>query len=255
MIERIKSIAKQAGKIMLSASDPKIKEKAGHANFCTETDEEIQKFLIKELSDMLPEASFVGEEDGQDEFNDKMKHGFAFVIDPIDGTSNFIYSYRPSVVSIGLLKDGKPYIGVVYNPFSNEMYSAAAGQGAYMNDERIMSSDAPLSDTLAVFGTSPYYEEFQGKSFDMAKKLLPQCVDLRRSGTSAWDMCCVATGRCGLYYELRIQLWDYAAAALIATEAGCTVTDSTGKPLSYTGYTSVICRSRGIKAIPDCLLT
>lgn len=254
MTEHITEIARKAGKMMLAASDPKVKEKTGHANFCTETDEKIQEFLMKELAKVIPEASFVGEEDGHDEFNDKMKQGFAFVIDPIDGTSNFIYSYRPSVVSIGLLKDGKPYIGVVYNPFSDEMYSAVAGQGAYMNDERIMSSSAPLSETLAVFGTAPYYEDIQEKSFDMAKKLLPQCVDLRRSGTSAWDMCCVAIGRCSLYFELRIQLWDYAAAALIATEAGCTVTDAAGKPLSYTGFTSVICRSRGIKSIPDCLL-
>lgn len=254
IINQIRSIARQAGEILLAASDPKIKEKSGHANFCTETDEKIQEFLMNELAKVLPEASFIGEENGQDEFNDTMKNGFAFVIDPIDGTSNFIYSYRPSVISIGLLKDGNPYIGVVYNPFNDEMYSAVTGQGAYMNDEQIMSSDAPLSDTLAIFGTAPYYEDVREKSFDMAKKLLPQCVDLRRSGTSAWDMCCVAAGRCGLYFELRLQLWDYAAAALIATEAGCNVTDAAGKPLSYTGFSSVICRSRGIKTIPDCLL-
>ena len=68
-------------------------------------------------------------------------------------------------------------------------------------------------------------------------------------------MCCVAAGRAGLYFELKIQLWDYAAAALIATEAGCTVTDAQGNPLSYTGGTSVICRSRGVKDIPACLMT
>ena len=254
MIDKIKNTARQAGDIMLAASDPKIKEKAGHANFCTETDEKIQDFLVAKLGAIIPEASFVGEEEGQDRFTDDMKHGYAFVIDPIDGTSNFIYSYRPSVVSIGLLKDGRPYIGVVYNPFSNEMYSAIAGRGAYMNDEKIMSSDVPLSDTLAIFGTAPYYEDIRDISFDMAKALLPRCVDLRRSGTAAWDFCCVAAGRAGLYFELRMQLWDYAAAALIATEAGCTVTDAQGNPLSYTGQSSVICRSRGVADIPECLL-
>jgi len=131
------------------------------------------------------------------------------------------------------------------------LFTATVGQGAYLNGERIMSSDVPLSDTLAVFGTAPYYTELQDKTFDIAKKLLKECVDLRRSGTAAWDMCCVAMGRCGLYFELRIQLWDYAAAALIATEAGCTVTDIDGKPLSFTGPTSAICRSRGVKNIPD----
>lgn len=251
LISKISEIAKDAGEIMVNAKRPKIMEKAGHANFCTETDEKIQAFLIERLQGVLPEASFLGEEDGQDVFSEKMSKGYCFVLDPIDGTSNFIYEYRPSVVSIGLLKDGKPHMAVVFNPYDDMLFTATAGQGAYLNGERIMSSDVQLSDTLAVFGTAPYYTELQDKTFDIAKKLLKECVDLRRSGTAAWDMCCVAMGRCGLYFELRIQLWDYAAAALIATEAGCTVTDIDGKPLSFTGPTSAICRSRGVKNIPD----
>ena len=143
-------------------------------------------------------------------------------------------------------------MAVVYNPYDDMMFSAIKGQGAYMNGERIMSSEAPLSDSLAVFGTAPYYTELQDRTFDIAKKLLPLCVDLRRSGTAAWDMCCVALGRCGLYFELKVQLWDYAAAALIATEAGCTVTDIEGKPLSYSGPTSALCRAKGVKEIPEC---
>lgn len=250
--EQIREAALEAGKIMLDASRPKIMEKAGHANFCTETDEKIQAFLIGKLKLILPEAEFLGEEDGQDVFNEKMSSGYLFVIDPIDGTSNFIYGYRPSVISIALLKDGRPYTGVVYNPFDDEMYYATAGQGAYMNGKKIMSSDAPLSDSLAVFGTSPYYTELQERTFDIAKKLLLQCVDLRRSGTAAWDLCCVASGKCGLYFELRLQLWDYAAAALIATEAGCRVTDTDGSPLPYNASSSTVCISRGVKEIPDC---
>ena len=89
-------------------------------------------------------------------------------------------------------------------------------------------------------------EELQEQTFEYAKRLLPLCVDLRRSGTAAWDICCVAIGRCNLYFELRVQLWDYAAAALIAKEAGCTITDIEGKPLLYTGATSFLSRSRGV---------
>lgn len=252
MTEEIIRIAKEAGKIMLGAVRPKVMEKSGHANFCTETDEKIQAFLIDQLGSLLPEASFLGEEDGQDVFTEKMSRGYCFVIDPIDGTSNFIYSYRPSVISIALLKDGKPFRAVVYDPYDELMFSAAAGSGACLNGERIMSSDAPLSDSLTVFGTAPYYTELQDKTFEIARKLLPLCVDLRRSGTAAWDMCCVAMGRCSLYFELKIQLWDYAAAALIAAEAGCTVTDTDGNPLSYRGATSVVCRARGVLEIPEC---
>ena len=251
-IEDIKQVAREAGDILLTAKRPKIMEKSGHANFVTETDEKVQRFLVGRLKELLPEAEFLGEEDGQDVFSAKMASGFCFVIDPIDGTSNFIYEYRPSVVSIGLLKDGKPYMAVVYNPYDDMMFSAIAGEGAYMNGERIMSSEAPLSEQLSCFGTAPYYEELRDRSFNLAKKLLPLCVDLRRSGTAAWDMCCVAIGRCGLYFELKIQIWDYAAAALIAQEAGCSVTDIEGNPLSYTGASSALCMSRGVKEIPIC---
>ncbi len=248
MIEAVK----EAGEIMLSAKRPKIMEKEGHANFCTETDEKIQAFLIERLRVLFPEAEFLGEEDGQDVFSSKMSKGYCFVIDPIDGTSNFIYDYRPSVISVGLLKNGKPYMAVVYDPYDDMLFSAVLGQGAFLNGERIMSSEAALKDSLSVFGTAPYYTELQERTFDIAKKLLPLCVDLRRSGTAAWDMCCVAMGRCSLYFELKIQLWDYAAAALIAKEAGCIVTDIVGNELSFSGATSVLCRARGVKEIPEC---
>lgn len=254
IIDSIKEIAAEAGQIMTEAKRPRIMEKSGHANFCTETDEKIQAFLIEKLKKVVPQASFLGEEDGQDVFEEKMGSGFCFVIDPIDGTSNFIYSYQPSVVSIALLKEGAPYIAVIYNPYDKMMFSAAAGQGAYMNGEKIMSADTPLRDLLAVFGTAPYYTDLQERTFDIAKKLLPLCVDLRRSGTAAWDMCCVAMGRCNLYFEMKIQIWDYAAAALIAQEAGCIVTDMAGEPLSYKGPSSALCRARGVKEIPECFV-
>ncbi|MCR5686414.1 MAG: inositol monophosphatase [Lachnospiraceae bacterium] len=246
LIDSIKEAARLAGDIMVSAVRPKIMEKSGHANFCTETDEKIQAFLIEKLTGILPEASFLGEEDGQDVFTSKMENGYCFVIDPIDGTSNFIYEYHPSVVSIALLKDGRPFIAVIYDPYDNMMFSAQAGGGAFLNGERIMSGDAPLSESLSVFGTAPYYTDLLDTTFDKAKKLMPLCVDIRRSGTAAWDMCCVAMGRCSLYFEMKIQLWDYAAAALIATEAGCTVTDCEGKPLSYRGGSSAYCTARGV---------
>ena len=254
IIEEIIEIAREAGGILLGAKRPKIKEKEGHANFCTEMDEKIQEFLISRLSTIFTEAKFLGEEEGKDTFSSKMSRGFCFVIDPIDGTSNFIYEYRPSVISIGLLKDGKPYMGVVYNPYDDMMFSATAGEGAYLNGKKIMSSAGPLSDSLTVFGTAPYYAELRERTLELVGKLLPLCVDVRRSGTSAWDLCCVAAGRCSLYFELRLQLWDYAAAALIAREAGCFVTDIDGNDISYTGPTSILCRARGIKEIPDSFI-
>ena len=254
LLEGIKDAARSAGRMMKGASCPKIMEKSGHANFVTETDEKIQEYLIKALSGILPEASFLGEEEGQDEFTRKMEKGYVFVIDPIDGTSNFICDYHPSVVSIGLIKDKKPYMGVVCNPYDDMMFEAAAGQGAYMNGERIMSSEGRLSDSLVTFGTAPYYTELRDETFRIAKSLMDKCVDIRRSGTAAWDMCCVAMGRCALYFELRIQIWDYAAASLIAQEAGCSVTDIKGRPLSFDGPSSALCMARGVRDIPEAFM-
>ncbi|MBQ9489322.1 MAG: inositol monophosphatase, partial [Lachnospiraceae bacterium] len=160
-IDDITHVVKDAGNLMLTEARPKVMEKSGHANFCTETDEKVQAYLIEELGHILPDAKFLGEEDEQDVFSAKMSAGYCFVIDPIDGTSNFIYEYRPSVISVGLLKDGKPFMAAVYNPYDNMMFSSTAGKGAFLNGERIMSSDASLADSLALFGTAPYYEELR----------------------------------------------------------------------------------------------
>lgn len=254
LIDQIEEVARQAGAILLDAVQPKVFTKEGHANFCTETDEKVQEFLIGKLRKILPEADFLGEEDGIDVFTKKMSKGYVFVLDPIDGTSNFLYGYRPSVVSIGLLKDGKQFIGVIYNPYDDIMFSAKKGEGAYMNGERITSSDRPLEDSLAVFGSAPYYEELLDRTFELVRQLVPLCVDVRRSGTAAWDTCCAACGRVGLYFELRVQLWDYAAGATIAEEAGCSVTDIEGNPLSFTGPSSILVRSPGVPEIPDIFL-
>lgn len=251
LIDQIEDVARCAGDILLGATHPKVFTKEGHANFCTETDEKVQAFLIEKLEKVLPEAAFLGEEDGIDVFTKKMSKGYVFVLDPIDGTSNFLYAYRPSVVSIGLLKEGRPYIGVIYNPYDDLMFSAEKGKGAYMNGEKIISSDRPLEHSLAVFGSAPYYEELLDRTFELARNLVPLCVDIRRSGTAAWDTCCVACGKVGLYFELRVQLWDYAAAATIAEEAGCAVTDIDGNELSFTGPSSILVRSPGVPDIPD----
>ena len=256
LLELIKSAAKEAGKIMLSASEisPETDEKQGHANFVTSYDRRIQEYLFKALHELLPEAHFVGEEEGKDQFLEADRKGYAFVIDPIDGTSNFIAKYRPSVVSIGLFKDGAPYLGVVYNPYDDVLCHAVKGEGAFWNDEPMHSSRLPLSRSLVGFGTSPYYEELSEKTFRYASRYLSKSIDLRRSGTAAWDLSLVAKGVTGLFFELKLSLWDFAAGALIAQEAGCTVTDIEGNPLRWDGPSSVLCASEGA-AKDDYILT
>ena len=245
---QIEAIAIEAGKIMLSADSIQAAtdEKSGHANFVTKYDKKVQEFLFAELARVLPEASFVGEEEGAESFREEYRKGYAFVIDPIDGTTNFIKAYRPSVTSIGLLLDGKPFIGVVYNPYQKVMYSAERGKGSYRNGIRIHSSEEPLARSIFSMGTSPYYEELTARSFKIAEKYLHRTIDMRRSGTAAWDLCLLATGITGLYYELKLGLWDFTAGAVIAEEAGCVLTDIDGNPLAYDGPSSVLAVSSGV---------
>ena len=208
LLSGIEQAAREAGRIMLEAEDIEhaVHDKEGHANFVTDYDRRVQEYLFDKLAQLLPQARFIGEEEGADAFTEEDRRGFAFCVDPIDGTTNFIKGYRPSVTSIGLLLDDKPYMGVVYNPYDDMLFSAVRGGGARLNGKPI----------------------------------------LRRSGTAAWDLCSVAMGTAGLFFEMRLGLWDFAAAALIAEEAGCVLTDLSGRPLRYDGPSSVLCASRGV---------
>ena len=240
--------AREAGEIMLEADHiaESVTVKEGHANFVTKYDRRVQELLQARLSALLPEACFIGEENGADRYPEEARRGYAWCVDPIDGTSNFLTGYRPSVTSLALLREGKPWMGVVYNPYWDQLFTAEAERGAHRNGQPIRSSDQPLARSFTVFGTSPYNPEFTDRTFELCRWFLPRCIDLRRSGAAAWDLCCAAAGSVGVFFECRLSLWDYAAAGLIAREAGCRLTDLEGKPLAWDGPSSVLCLSRGV---------
>ena len=250
VLNRICEIAREAGDIMLEGSEKirnlKIENKSGHGNFVTEYDSKIQKFLYEKLPEVLPEANFVGEENGQEVFKEEYRKGFTFVIDPIDGTTNFIKGWNESVVSIGLLKDCEPYIGVIFNPYSDWMFSAERGKGAFLNDSPIHTSDEPLSDTLIIMGTCPYYSDLSDKAFVLGREALRRSIDIRRGGSAATDLCRLASGQAGMFFELKLGLWDYTAGAAILIEAGGSLTDIKGNPLTYTKASSVVALSKGV---------
>lgn len=248
LLRGIEAAAREAGAVMLGAGNIRagVTEKEGHGNLVTEYDKRVQDLLFRRLSALLPEACFIGEEDGADAFPDAARRGYAFCVDPIDGTSNFLTGLRPSVTSIALLRDGEPYLGVICNPYWDLLLTAAAGSGAFCNGRPIRASEEPLHRSLVAFGTAPYYPEKAAETFDLCAWYLPRCLDLRRSGSAAWDLCTVAMGATGLFYETRLQLWDYAAGGLIAMEAGCCLTDMNGGPLPWDGPSSVLCASPGV---------
>lgn len=231
LLKQITDAVRACGEIILHADRGKscIDEKAGHANFVTTYDKKVQQELQEKLLQILPEAVFVGEEE---DIHASIAEGYAFIVDPIDGTTNFIKNYHVSAISVGLARDGERYLGVVYNPYLNEMFTAVKGQGACLNGEPIHVSSEPLHNGIVLFGTAPYYEELSQKSFEMAYDYFKKALDIRRSGSAALDLCSVAAGRAEVFFELRLSPWDFAAGSLIVEEAGGKVTTVEGEPLS-----------------------
>lgn len=231
LLKQITDAVRECGEIIIHADRSKscIDEKAGHANFVTTYDKKVQRELQKRLLEILPEAVFVGEEE---DIHASIEKGYAFIVDPIDGTTNFIKDYHMSAISVGLTLDAEQYIGVVYNPYLNEMFTAIKGQGAYLNGAPIHVSREPLSNGVVLFGTAPYYEELSRKSFEMAYEYFGKALDVRRSGSAALDLCSVAAGRAEVFFELRLCPWDFAAGSLIVKEAGGKVTTAEGGALT-----------------------
>lgn len=223
MLEGIIKIAKAAGEIALGAdADRHVSVKEGRANFVTEYDKRVQSYIYGELSRLLPEAVFVGEED--DVHPDMMRDGYRFVIDPIDGTTNFIRGSSFYSVCIALMNCEKQVCGVVHVPALDTTYFAEADKGAFVTrggvTRPIHVSGYGLDGAIVAMGTSPYRAELITKSFDLTEKLLSKAADIRRSGSAALDICYVAEGVYDLMYELSLYAWDFTAASIILTEAG-----------------------------------
>ncbi len=232
------------GEIMRNAHrddvDDGIVEKTGTANFVTAYDVRVQQILMEKLSAILPDAKFFAEE--KENSGEDTKNGLCFVIDPIDGTTNFIHDYKSSSVSVGLLFDGKPVFGAVYDPYKDEMYTAHVGEGAFCNGQAIHVSGYDLAHSLVCFGTSPYYkDELADDAFALAKELFISGSDIRRGGSAAIDMCAVACGRMDVFFENRLSPWDYMASYVIITEAGGCMHNYAGKPVVFDRADSVVC--------------
>jgi len=225
-------IVRQCGNIMLKGSSEQIltTEKSSFRDIVTQYDVLIQEFCVNSLSGKFPEAHFICEEADN---SSPDPYALTFVIDPIDGTSNFAHHFRHSCTSVACVQDGSPVAAVIYNPFSDELFSAVKGEGAFLNGTSIHVQEQELSRSLVLFGTAPYNMELAEDTISRIRSLYGKCLDLRRSGSAALDLCYVACGRAGLFFEDILSVWDYAAGALIVAEAGgiCTALDA--KPLVF----------------------
>lgn len=243
VVKDIIQTVKECGKLIINAkrNNMEIDLKNGPANFVTEYDKKVQDLLEENLKKIVPDAYFVGEEDDKNAFSEQ---GRCFIVDPIDGTTNFIKDYHMSCISVALTDNGKVEIGVIYNPYLDEVFWAQRGTGAYCNDKRIHVSNQPLSNGIVLVGTSPYYEELHEQTFRMAYKYFKEALDIRRSGSAALDLCAIAAGRAELYFELRLSPWDYAAGSLIVEEAGGIITTVEGEKITLDKPCSILAKNR-----------
>ena len=237
MVEMLCKTARGAADIILNANrDMHVDCKEGHGNFVTEYDYKVQNFIRQELKKSFPNAEFIGEEDGGQSV---LPDGDCFIVDPIDGTCNFMYDYKMSAVSIALLRNREVVAGVICQPYLDEYFTAEKGKGAFLNGRPIKAGQHTLENSLVLFGTAPYYPQLCDKTFDIAKKLMKTARDLRRSGSAAADLAWIAAGRADLFFELCLCPWDFAAGSLICSEAGAKITQIDGSPLDFSKKCSV----------------
>jgi len=211
----------QAERLAFDAS--LLEEKSAH-NLVTEVDKAAEERLFVALSHVFPEAGFLGEEGN----SKASESGYQWIVDPIDGTSNFVHGLPLYSTSIALAKDNEVVLGVVNDIAHNTIYHAQKGHGAFANEELLHVSPAnTVYDSLFVTGF-PYEEEQLDQFLEIYKYLIRESRGVRRLGSAAIDLCYVAHGRFEAFYEVGLNAWDVAAGALIVQEAGGKVSTIAG---------------------------
>lgn len=231
LLELAVAVANEAGALVEAAlrADPEeVTTKTSATDLVTAADRATESLIAERLLAARPGDGFVGEE-GEPV---KGTSGVTWVVDPIDGTTNFTYAYPAFCTSIGAELDGDPILGVVHDPVRGQTFAACKGGGATLNRRPITvrPPGPPLAHALVGtgFGYAPARRAAQGA---VLAQVLPEVRDIRRAGSAALDLCTVACGRLDAYYERGLQHWDHAAGALIAREAGAWVGTLEGLPL------------------------
>lgn len=203
----------------------------GQNDFVTEIDHRAEAAIIQTISDSYPDHAFLAEESGQSGDSD-----YVWIIDPLDGTTNYLHSFPQYAVSIALEVKGTLQQAVIFDPFKNEMFTASQGSGAYLNDHRIRVS-ARKKLPGALIGTGfPFKEQARLELYlDTFRDLFPMTSGIRRAGSAALDLAWVACGRMDGFWEFGLNPWDMAAGILLIREAGGAVTDMQGGNDVYQG--------------------
>lgn len=223
-----KNVARQAGTVLREhyrAHEPQRVTHKSEKDLVTETDLQVERLVMDALARAFPEDSIAGEETA----GVTRSGGRRWLVDPIDGTTNFVRRIPLFAVSIGLLVDGVPAVGVVYNPIIDELYWAARGAGAYLNGKMLhVTAITELAQALVITGFACLRANACPNNLDNFAKIAPQTLGIRRLGAASLDLCAVAAGRAEAFWELYLKPWDVAAGGLIVLEAGGKVTDFAG---------------------------
>ena len=229
MKNKLIEIIKEAGEILkegyYSKKDVTFKAKK---DLVTKYDVAVENFLKEKFENEFKDFNVIAEESD----NSNKVFSNSIIVDPIDGTTNFVNKLPHTAISVGVYKDKKPYIGIVYNPILNQLFTAVVGEGAFCNDERIEVSDEDDFQKALLSTGFPYTsgtcEDDLNDVMKKLKDILPRCQDIRRLGSAALDLCYVATGVYEGYYEMNLKAWDVSAGLIILQEAGGKVSNIDG---------------------------
>ncbi len=200
--------------------------KKGAADFVSAADLKAEQILFEELSKGRPKYGFVMEERGEIEGADNSNR---WVVDPLDGTTNFLHGLPQFAVSISLERDRQPYAGVIFNPAANELYWAEKGEGAWLNDKRLrVSSRTSLEECLFATGLPFKGRPGRERALKEVETVLAETAGVRRFGSAALDLAFVAAGRFDAYWERDLNSWDVGAGIVIVREAGGIVAEIDG---------------------------
>ena len=232
--QNVEEIVREAAALM--TRDFTVKSKGTIANQVTSSDVAVENFLKESLSSILPGSGFIAEESDHNGTDTE----YTWIIDPIDGTANYVRDLAGSGISVGLYKKMEPFIGVVYNPYRNELFSARKGAGAFCNGQPIHVSDRDFAHSCFCTSLSCYHKEQAHACAGILEKVFTESDDFRRFGAAVIEMTALAAGRVELYFEMSLAPWDHAASRVIIEEAGGCVANVYGDSISYTGQTSFI---------------
>jgi len=223
----------------------------GPGDFVTASDKKVEKILINELQEARPSYSILSEEIGQIN-NDK---SFKWIIDPIDGTANFLHGIPHFAISIGLEHDDEIICGIVYDPIKDEMFVAEKGNGSYLNNQRMrVSSRSKLKDCIVFTGGPRLDSKNKELALEEYKKFSSKIlIPIRKLGSASLDMAYVAAGRCDGFWQRNLNYWDIAAGIILVKEAGGFVTDFEGENRYVENKTILATNSRISKEMIEVL--